>query len=158
MTRTVNEQALVCPEASVATQVTGVYPSANTEPAGGEHATATALSHRSVATGIGKLTAAKPESCGNSAALKLVRQVIVGGVVSWAVTVKRHWLVLPEASIAVQVTVLTPRLKVEPLGGRQTKIAPGQLSVTTGKKETGVPHSTFRFVGQLMLGRSMSST
>jgi hypothetical protein len=48
------------------------------------------------------------------------------------VTVKLQLAVLPELSVAVQLTVVTPRLNVEPLGGEHTLVAPGQLSVTTG--------------------------
>ena len=35
-------------------------------------------------------------------------------------------------SVAVQVTVVTPLLKVEPLAGVQLTVAPGQLSLTVG--------------------------
>jgi hypothetical protein len=45
--------------------------------------------------------------------------VTAGGVVSVTVTVKEAAPVLPEASVAVQVTVVAPSGNVEPLGGRQ---------------------------------------
>jgi hypothetical protein len=46
--------------------------------------------------------------------------------------VKLQLLVLPLASVAVQVTVVTPRAKQLPLGGTQLTVTPGQLSVATG--------------------------
>ena len=48
------------------------------------------------------------------------------------VTVKLHVAVLPDASVAVQVTVVTPTLKHVPDGGTHTTVTPGQLSVATG--------------------------
>lgn len=55
-----------------------------------------------------------------------------GGVLSITVTVtvKEQEAVLPEASLAVQVTVVVPFGKVEPEGGLQLTTTPsGQLSV-----------------------------
>jgi len=43
--------------------------------------------------------------------------VIAGGCVSLTVTVNEHIAVLPEASVAVHVTVVTPLLNVDPLAG-----------------------------------------
>jgi hypothetical protein len=40
--------------------------------------------------------------------------------------------VLPEASVAVHVTVVTPRGKHEPDGGVQATVTPGQLSDAEG--------------------------
>jgi hypothetical protein len=48
------------------------------------------------------------------------------------VTVKVQVAVLFAASVAVQVTVVVPRLKQVPDGGRQETVPPGQLSVTVG--------------------------
>lgn len=48
------------------------------------------------------------------------------------VTVKEQLAVLPEVSVAVQVTVVAPNGKVAPDAGEQTTVAPGQLSVTVG--------------------------
>ena len=61
-----------------------------------------------------------------------VGQVIVGGVVSLTVTVNEQVPVLPDASVAVQVTVVTPLLKVLPEAGRQATEPPGQLSLIDG--------------------------
>ena len=53
----------------------------------------------------------------------------VGFSVSLTVTVKLHVAVFPDASVAVQLTVVVPIGKVEPDAGEQTTVTPGQLSV-----------------------------
>jgi hypothetical protein len=45
------------------------------------------------------------------------------------VTVNEQVALLPDASVAVQVTVVVPNGNVEPGGGVQTVVTPGQLSV-----------------------------
>jgi hypothetical protein len=45
------------------------------------------------------------------------------------VTVNEQELVLPDESVATQVTRVTPLAKVEPEGGTQTTPTPGQLSL-----------------------------
>ena len=45
------------------------------------------------------------------------------------VTVKLHVPVLPEVSVAVQLTVVVPTGKLVPLTGLQAMVEPGQLSV-----------------------------
>ena len=55
--------------------------------------------------------------------------VMVGFSVSVTVTVKLQLAVLPEASVAVQLTVVVPTGKVEPDAGVQDTVTPGQLSV-----------------------------
>src|SRR5204863_2958922 len=52
------------------------------------------------------------------------------------VTVNEHVAVLPEASVAVQVTVVVPTLKLEPEGGVQDVVTPGQLSDAVGANVT----------------------
>ena len=50
-------------------------------------------------------------------------------------------VVLPDVSVAVQVTVLVPFWNVEPDGGLQLDMTPGQLSVTVGvEKLTTAAH------------------
>ena len=57
-------------------------------------------------------------------------QVTVGGWLSATVTVKVQSVELfPLASVTWQVTVLVPFGKVEPLGGVQLAVEPGQLSL-----------------------------
>ena len=55
-------------------------------------------------------------------------QLMLGASVSLIVTVNMQPLVFPEVSVARQVTRFVPLLKVEPLGGVQTNVTPGQLS------------------------------
>jgi hypothetical protein len=47
-------------------------------------------------------------------------------------TVKLQLAVLPEVSVAVQVTVVVPAGKIEPDGGTQATVTPGQLSEAVG--------------------------
>lgn len=47
-------------------------------------------------------------------------------------TVNEQLAVLPLVSVAVQVTVVEPTGKVEPLPGVQLVVTPGQLSEATG--------------------------
>jgi hypothetical protein len=56
-------------------------------------------------------------------------QVIVQGD---TVTVNVQLLVLIEASVAVQVTVVVPSGKPDPDGGVQLTVTPGQLSLGVG--------------------------
>nr|WP_242660457.1 hypothetical protein [Bacillus luti] len=57
---------------------------------------------------------------------------MVGGSVSFTVTVNEHVAVFPDASVAVQVTGVVPTEKKDPEAGEQEKVTPGQLSVTVG--------------------------
>jgi hypothetical protein len=65
------------------------------------------------------------------------RSIVVGfdsscSATSNVVTVKLQVAVLPEASVAVQVTVVTPIFKQVPDGGTHATVTPGQLSSATG--------------------------
>ena len=62
----------------------------------------------------------------------LAGQTTTGGSVSLTVTVKLQVLVLPAASVAVQVTGVVPVPKLEPVGGLQLTVTPGQLSLAAG--------------------------
>ena len=55
-------------------------------------------------------------------------QAIDGTSVSWILTVNVQALVLPEASVAVQVTIVVPFPNVDPDAGAQATATPGQLS------------------------------
>ena len=48
------------------------------------------------------------------------------------VTVKLQVAVFPDSSVAVQVTVVVPTGRIEPLGGLHTEVTPGQLSDIVG--------------------------
>jgi len=83
-------------------------------------------------------------------------QLATGGWVSFTVTVKLHDAVLPAPSIAVQVTVVLPREKVEPLAGTQAMVAP-QLSVAVDVNVTTAEHwfgslAWVKFAGQAIEG------
>lgn len=81
------------------------------------------------------------------------------------VTVNEQVAVLPEASVAVQVTVVVPTGKVEPEGGTHTVVTPGQLSEAVGGGKvttallppmTGVTAVTL--LGQVIVGGCVSAT
>jgi hypothetical protein len=62
--------------------------------------------------------------------MRSLGHMMLGGSMSRTVTRKEQLLVLPEESVAVQVTVLVPTLKVEPLDGAHTIVTfVSQLSV-----------------------------
>jgi len=92
------------------------------------------------------------------------RSVIVGFSASITVTVNEHDTVLFDASVAMQVTVVAPLLKVEPDAGVQTTVGVPQLSVAdnTGQETTAEhsPASVFvtMFCGQVIAGGVLSMT
>ena len=81
-------------------------------------------------------------------------------------TVKLHEAVLPEVSVAVQVTVVVPTGNIEPEAGLQTTVTPGQLSVAVAEKLTGrlieggqvAAAATKMFAGQVIAGGCVSLT
>src|SRR5438477_4011183 len=84
-----------------------------------------------------------------------------GGSVSLTVTENAQTLVLPLASVAVQVTMVVPLGKEEPLAGEQTEVTPGQLSVAVAMKVTllaQVPGEVLTTIlaGQIITGASAS--
>src|SRR6266511_3141488 len=88
---------------------------------------------------------------------------MTGLSVSRTVTVNEHVAWLPDASVAVQFTVVVPGGKVEPDGGLHTTFTPGQLSVEPGANATAAdtfPGSlpTTMLVGQVIFGGSESLT
>jgi hypothetical protein len=78
-----------------------------------------------------KLTTAE-HTFGSVGLVMLAGQLIVGFSVSLTVTVNWQLAVLFDASCAVHVTVVVPFGKVEPDGGLQLTVAPGQLSLADG--------------------------
>jgi hypothetical protein len=91
-------------------------------------------------------------------------QAITGGCVSSTVTVKVRMLVLPLASVAVLVTIVTPTRKVLPLGELLTRFVTPQLSVALTVKVTLLrlhclkSAVTTRLLGQVIAGGSVSIT
>ena len=67
-------------------------------------------------------------------------QVIDGASLSLTVTLKLHDAVLPDVSVAVHVTEVVPFGKVDPEGGAQLLVTPGQLSVAVAEKVTTWEH------------------
>jgi hypothetical protein len=83
------------------------------------------------------------------------------------VTANMHVAVLPDASVAVQVTEVVPTGNGVPEGGTHTTVAPGQLSVTTGNGNVATAVVEIGQVagatavtsgGQSMVGASVSFT
>jgi len=160
-TVTTKEHIEELPEASVAVQVTVVVPSANTEPEGGEQTTLGVGSQASVAIAE-KLTTSPPSLA--QVTRMSAGQVIEGAVVSaTTVTSKEHIEELPEASVAVQLTVVVPTANTEPEGGEQTTLGEGsQASVADTEKVTTAPpslaHGTTMSAGQVIAGAVESAT
>src|SRR4029453_18905552 len=127
-TVTVKLQVAVFPDVSVAVQVTVVGPTGKHEPDAGVQAAVTP-GQLSLAVGAAKVTTTQGSLIVAVLALLFGGQVITGGCVSFTVTVNEQLAVLPEVSVAVQVTVVVPLGKNEPDGGEQAVPAPGQLSV-----------------------------
>src|SRR5258705_7740444 len=108
----------------------------------------------STATGA-KGILAKPESCGNSAALMLAGHVIAGASTSRTTTVNEQ-VATPDLLEAEQLTLLVPRGNTEPDGGVQTTMGSG-TPVTVGLNETGAEHCPTVLLarrpnGQVMVG------
>src|SRR6266851_5435858 len=117
------------PLVSVAVQFTVVLPSAKVLPEAGEQLGVTGPSIASLAVAV-KLTEAPMGPV--ASAVMLAGRVSAGGVVSWTVTVKVPFAVLPLVSVAVQATVVTPAGNVAPETGVQATVAAssGSAAVT----------------------------
>ena len=149
--------------ASLTVQVTVVVPFIKVAPLAGVQITAPTPEQLSLAVGVVYVTTAV--HCPLAAGwVMLVGQVITGSVTSAIVTVNAHCAVLLEVSVAVQVTVVVPLLKLEPGAGLQATVAPGQLSVAggVGKPITFVQAPAVVLVvilaGQLIVGACVSLT
>ena len=81
-----------------------------------------------------------------------------------AVTVKAQLAVLPDASVAVHVTVVVPTGKQEPDGGSHTTVTPGRLSLAVAEKLTTTHRSLIvadfavTLAGQVIVGGVVSTT
>jgi hypothetical protein len=126
-TVTVNDAIPVLPLVSVAVQFTVVAPSGNVDPLAGVQLTTTAPSTTSLAVAV-KLNAAPMALVASTDAF--AGTVTTGPVVSVTVTVNDAAPVFPFVSIAVQLTVVGPSGKVDPLAGVQvTARGPSTRSV-----------------------------
>jgi hypothetical protein len=117
------------PELSVTAHVTTVAPFGKT---GGASLTTVATPQLSEVSGVPKLTPVAEHWPGSVLTVTPAGAVMVGDSVSFTVTVKLHVAVLPAASVAMQLTVLAPFGKVEPVGGSHATVTPGALSVAVG--------------------------
>jgi uncharacterized membrane protein len=127
VTVTVNVQLAVFPLASVAVFVTVVTPTGKVLPLGGT-LTRFVTPQLSVALTV-KLTLLRLHRPASAVKTRFVGHVTTGFCVSVTVTVKVQLAVLPLASVAVFVTVVTPTGNVLPLGGTLTRFVTPQLSV-----------------------------
>src|SRR6185503_6139695 len=100
---------------------------AKVEPLTGLHVTLTP-GQLSAAVAM-KITLLFEHRPGSVSATMSAGRAMPGGSRSRTVTVKVQLLRLLAASVAVQVTVVTPLANVEPLGGLHVTVTPGQLSV-----------------------------
>src|SRR5882672_9666760 len=133
VTVTLNEQ-LAVPAMFEAVQVTVVAPAGK---ACGEVITVEPILHVTAGAGL-------PVAVGANASVRAHKltmfggQVMAGGVFVVAeliVTVKVHVVMLLAPSLAVQVTGVVPNGNVEPAGGVQLAVTPGQLSVAVGAEK-----------------------
>ena len=122
------------PDGSVAIEFTVVVPIEKTLPETGVEITV--VEQLSVANTLNVTTALHFPG---SALTYLFVQFNTGGILSVTVTLKEHVTVLPEASVAVDVTIVVPTEKNEPDDGTDTTFTE-QLSVAVTLKLTTAPH------------------
>jgi hypothetical protein len=125
LTLTVNVQVAVLPEESGVVQVTVVVPFGKKDPDAGEQTGGPAPGQLSLIVGAGYVTTA-PHWFGSLDTDLLAGQVIVGGCVSFTVTVKEQL----GPAVDVQVTVVVPLGKNEPDAGEQLTVP--QVPVVVG--------------------------
>ena len=127
----------VLPWESVAVHVTVVVATGNVLPEPGEQEAPIVPSTRSLPDAENATVA--PEAPVASAVIAPGTET-VGGVVSCTVTLNEALPVLPDESIAVQVTVVEPSTKVLPEGGEQLgEMLPSMLSLADALKVTAAP-------------------
>ncbi len=148
MTVTLKVQVAVLPAPSVAVAVTVVVPTAKELPDAGLKDTEAEQLSEAVAA---KVTVA--EIWPTSAVTEMFDgQVIVGAWVSLTVTVKEQVAVLPAPSVAVAVTVVVPRLKVEPDAGLYVTVAE-QLSEAVAAKVTTAVQAPLAVLAVMLAGQ-----
>lgn len=129
LTVTLKPHVEVFDDASVAVHVTIVVPIGKADPEAGTQATdAPGQLSEAVAE---KFTTAEHRPASFPTEMG-AGQFATGAWVSLTVTVNEHVPVFEAASVAVHVTVVVPRGKVEPDGGTQATVDPGQLSIADG--------------------------
>src|SRR4051812_19070168 len=154
------------PDVSVAEQVTVVVPSANVEPAAGEHMTGRGPSTRSVAVGSVNVTGAPDGPVASTLPMFAGMPASTGGVVSCTLTVKDADDEWPVVSLAWQVTRVSPRVKLRPDAGEQVtgrmpstaSVATGNTYVTVAALGFGPVASAVLFVTAVKTGPTLSAT
>jgi hypothetical protein len=127
------------PCTSVAEHVTIVAPRANVLPDAARQLTSTEPSTRSEAVGF-EYVAVAPVGPVASTENEAGTPASAGGVVSTTVIVNEPVAMLPEASVAEQVTVVVPSGNVEPeVGSHSTATGPSTRSEADGLKATAAP-------------------
>jgi hypothetical protein len=126
VTVTVKEQLLVLSLASVTLQLTVVMPIGKVEPEGGAQDGEPTPGQLSPTVGAAYETVVPPEPGWFCGTVILAGQVMVGTCVSLTVTVNEQL----GPAVVVHVTVVVPRLKVEPEAGVQETVP--QLPVVVG--------------------------
>jgi hypothetical protein len=121
----------VLPLASRAVQVTVVSPSGNDAPEAGTHETDGLASAMSVAVAVQVTTAPLGDV---ASATTLDGTVSVGAVVSRTVMRSVAWDEFPASSVAVHVTVVSPRANTDALGGTHVTVT----SLSTRSDAAGV--------------------
>jgi hypothetical protein len=124
----VNAHVEVLPDISVALHVTVVIPIGNIDPDAGTHDAVTP-GQLSDNIGGGYVTTTPCAPGFPAVVVTLAGHTIAGACRSTTVTVNVHCDVLPDASVAVAVTVVVPLGNVDPDAGLATTVTPGQLSV-----------------------------
>jgi hypothetical protein len=158
VTITLNVQVDTFPASSVAVYVTGVVPRGNADP----EAMLGTRETQVVEVGGTHVTTFEHSLAARLTVIFDGQPVITGAVLSVTITLKVQVDVLPAASVAVYVTGVVPRLKVEP--GVMGDVMVAQLIVVGGVHVTAVEHSfaarfTVMFDGQpVITGGSVSVT
>ena len=152
-------EALPC--ASMAVQVTIVFPRGKTLPETGVQTAVPAPSTRSNVAG--ELYVTFVPFCLLVAAEMFDGWVILGGVVSWTVMLKLPVVEFPFASVAEQLTVVVPNAKVLPDAGEQiTGTRTSTISVAVAENVTAAPDgpvaSAVILDGKVRAGGAVSCT
>jgi hypothetical protein len=149
-------------EASTTSQPPLVVPFDRVEPDGGSQNGVPIPGQLSDTIGAGNVTSAL-HTPGSVFCVMLAGQEMVGFWVSFTVSVKSHVAVLLELSVAVQVTVVVPFGKADPLAGEHISLTPGQLSVPVAVKVRTALHMSgsvlpVTLAGHWLLGAWVSFT
>ena len=159
-TITLNDAVRVLPCASLAVQVTVVAPSANVDPLAGAQLGVTGPSSVSAADAA-YVNGAPVGPVASTVAFG--GTVSTGAVVSVTVTVNVFVATFARASLAVQLTVVVPDGKIDPLAGVQvTATVPSTTSVAdavyVNAAPAGLVASTDAFAGTVIAGAVLSRT